>query len=303
MSLLAAASWSITALFFSYAGSKIGSLNVNQLKMALAFLVVGLILYFGTGSFIPVGADMMAWVWLSIGGLIGFVLGDLFLFHSFTIINVKISMLVMSLAPVFAAISAWIMIGETLSYRAILGICITLAGISVTIFEGGTSKILSTKIPLKGILFALVGAIGQGVGGTFNKLGILSYENSVQLMDNSANLIDYLPIASTQIRLISGGIGFFIIMLFSRRLGSFKSALKSKKGILATIGGSLFGPIIGVTCAMVALQNTSVGIASTLMATVPIIILVPYAIVHKKPIKSRELLGASLAVVGVMFLF
>jgi drug/metabolite transporter (DMT)-like permease len=54
---------------------------------------------------------------------------------------------------------------------------------------------------------------------------------------------------------------------------------------------------------MVAFQLISVGVASTLMATVPVIILAPAALFLKEKITFREIIGAFIAVAGVLVFF
>ena len=67
--------------------------------------------------------------------------------------------------------------------------------------------------------------------------------------------------------------------------------------------GALFGPFLGVSLGLYAAQNTSAGIASTIMALVPVLIIVPSVIVFKERVTVREVIGAVVAVVGVGLLF
>lgn len=57
ISLGVAFSWAITALCFEYASKRVGALALNLLRLILAFLLLGALLYVFTGSFWPVGAD------------------------------------------------------------------------------------------------------------------------------------------------------------------------------------------------------------------------------------------------------
>ena len=95
-------------------------------------------------------------------------------------------MLVMSLAPPISALLAWIMMGEVFTGMNLLGMGLVLGGVSLVVLkkeiENGKKQL---RYPLKGILLALGGAIGQGVGSVFSKIG----------------MGDYDPFASSQIRL------------------------------------------------------------------------------------------------------
>ncbi|MEZ7953555.1 MAG: EamA family transporter, partial [Bacteroidales bacterium] len=107
ISIAVAVSWTFTALFFEFAGKRIGSLSVNLLRLLFAFFLLGVMLFITTGSFIPAEADGKTWLWMSLSGLVGFVFGDLCLFYSYTIITARFSQLLMTLAPPFAALFGW----------------------------------------------------------------------------------------------------------------------------------------------------------------------------------------------------
>ena len=52
-----------------------------------------------------------------------------------------------------------------------------------------------------------------------------------------------------------------------------------------------------------AVQYTEAGIASTLMALTPIMILLPSYLLYKQRVTFREILGALISVVGVSLFF
>ena len=89
-----ALSWTITAMAFEVASKRLGAITVNLLRLFLAFIFLGILNWFVRGTFLPLDASSHAWIWLSVSGLIGFVLGDLFLFQSFTIVGSRVSMLI-----------------------------------------------------------------------------------------------------------------------------------------------------------------------------------------------------------------
>ena len=120
--LLTAVCWTICALFFEKAGRKVGSLSVNIIRIFLAIIFLGATTLITRGMFFPVDATMHNWFWLGISGVIGFFLGDLFLFKSYTMIGSRTSQLVMSLAPMFTAIIGFLFLAEILSLKSILGI-------------------------------------------------------------------------------------------------------------------------------------------------------------------------------------
>jgi len=286
--LMVAVFWTITALAFESASIRVGSLPVNLIRLVMAFLFLCILTGIVRGNPLPTDATAHNWIWLSISGLIGFVLGDLFLFKSYTIVGSWFAMLIMTLAPTIAAFFGWLILGETMNYTSLLGMIITLSGIALTVFGRGKGKEkLSFNKPVKGVLYAFLGALGQGLGIVFSKLG----------------MGDYNAFASTQIRILTGIAGFIVIVTLSRRWPSIGMALKNKKGLLAITTGSFFGPFLGVSFSLVAISYTVTGIASTIMAIVPVLIIPPSILLFHHRITVKEMIGALLSVGGVILFF
>ncbi|MBW6492110.1 MAG: DMT family transporter [Lentimicrobium sp.] len=296
--LLTAVFWTITALAFESASKKVGSLSVNLIRLFLAFIFLSLFgLLTGRGMF-PVGANAHQWIWLSVSGLIGFVLGDLFLFQAYVVIGARISMLIMALAPPIAAVTGWLLMDETMSASNMLGMVLTFTGISMAILGRKDRETLELKqknnfgrlgfkYPLKGLLLAFGGAAGQGVGLVLSKYG----------------MGDYDPFTATQIRVITGVVGFVIIILAARATGQVQMALKNPSALKRLSLGSFFGPFLGVSFSLIAVQHTSSGIASTIMSIVPVLIIAPAVIIMKEKVTWQEIAGAILAVAGVSLFF
>ncbi len=296
-----AVAWTITALFMESASRRLGSLVVNVLRMALSFAMVGVLLFATTGSFLPQLADSHTWRWMMLSGLVGFVFGDFCLFHSYTLLSSRFSQLIMTLAPPFAALAGWLMLGETMGLMAAFGMFVTLAGISISIFNRPVNgEKLTLKLPLKGILFALGGALGQGIGIVLSKKGMLFYEASAA---GDVAVTEMIPFAATQIRVITGFVGFFAWALLAGRGRQLIAVFTERKALFNTFCGSFFGPFLGVSLSLMAVLYTSAGVASTIMATVPILILVPYRLLYKQRITTLEVLGALISVCGVAMFF
>ena len=72
-----------------------------------------------------------------------------------------------------------------------------------------------------------------------------------------------------------------------------------KQMLLAVV----FGPVLGVTLSLVAIKYTETGIAATLIATVPVV-MIPFLIVIEKEWPTwRAVLGALVTVTGIAVLF
>jgi drug/metabolite transporter (DMT)-like permease len=241
------------------------------------------------GLWTPSDATPEAWKWLSISGLIGFVAGDYCLFKSYSYQSAKLSMLIMSLAPPVATLAGSIILHERLTWLNGLGMVLVLSGIAIVILKQPESETNKSRLnyPVKGLLLALGGAIGQGVGAVFSKLGMGNYD----------------PFASSQIRAITGILGFVVIITFAREWRSIRFSLLNNKALKPLLIGSFFGPFLGVSLSLLAFQHTSVGIASTLIATVPVFILIPSVMIFHEKLNWKEVAGAFLAVGGMAIFF
>lgn len=303
ISLAVAFSWAITALCFEYAGKRVGSLTVNLLRLVLAFFMLGILLLCFTGHFMPVAADGKTWLWMSVSGLIGFVFGDFCLFYSYILIGSRFGQLLMTLAPPAAAVSGALILHEELRITAIWGMIVTLSGIALSIFSRGKGphEGIRIKLPLKGLLMGIGGGVGQGVGLVFSKLGMEYYVESAA--GQGEEIIRMIPFAASQIRIITGIVGFTLILLLSHRLGILRPAFKDRSAMQAIFWGTVFGPFLGVSFSLMAVQYTESGIASTLMALTPIIIILPAVVWFKQKVTLTEIVGAIVSVIGVSLFF
>jgi len=294
--LLTAVFWTATSLSFQQATRRAGSLSVNVLRLIIAFLIYAIISYFSRGLFLPFDASAHQWIWMSISGLIGFVFGDYFLFKSYELISARISMLIMSLSAPLAAFIGWLLLGETMNFISIIAMIITVFGIMMVITEkkklddikaGIKSKKIQFSFSPKGMLFALFGSIGQSLGLVLSKYGMQ----------------DYNVFAATQIRIIAGAIGFVILISFIKRWPKVKQAVTDSISMKFIAIGSVFGPFLGVYVSLLAVKYTTVGIASTIMGIIPVLIIPPAILLYKEKVTLKEVIGAFIALGGIVLFF
>ena len=280
--------WTITALSFEFASKRVGSLAVNMIRLTLAFLLLSVFTFFSRGMFLPLDASLHAWFWLALSGLIGLVLGDYFLFKAYSIISSRIAMLVMTMVPPMTALIGWLLLGEKMILLHILGMFLTVGGIFLAIFtrpEDG--KRIRLSYPVKGILFALIGAAGQAGGLVLSKYGMQDYD----------------AFAASHIRIIAAVIGYALIIIFLRKGFLIRNAINDRKSMRVIVLGSFFGPFLGISFSLLAVKYTETGIAATIMAIVPILIIPPSIILFKEKFTWLEISGAFISVAGVVMMF
>jgi len=302
ISLTVAISWTVTALYADKASHRLGSTTTNVLRLLFASVLLALILWVSIGYPYPVYADGKAWAWLAASALVGYVFGDFCLFNCYLSIGARFGQLFMTLAPPMAAIAGWAILGESLSWKSMLAMAVTLSGIAISILAKGEGRHVHLTLPLKGILLGLGAGLGQGVGLVLSKVGMAHYATLIP-PDAPAAMDTLLPFASTMIRAIVGGAGFLALIAMQKKTGELKTATHDKKGLVYVLILTLFGPVIGVSLSLMAVRYTSAGIASTLMALTPVFILVPYAFIYHQRIKAREILGVIVSMTGVALFF
>jgi len=285
--LLTAACWTVTAMSFERAGKQIGSQPLNLIRLVLGLFFLTIFMWIYRGLPFPADASVHSWVWLSFSGIVGLVIGDLLLFQAFVLIGSRISMLMMSMAPPLTAILARIIFGEVLTGKNLIGMVLTMTGISLVILKKDGTKSLKLSHPVKGVLLALGGAFGQALGLILSKKGMGAYD----------------AFAATQIRIISGIVGFSLIFFIRGQWSQVFKGIKNINAMIFISLGSFFGPFLGVSLSLLALKYTAAGVAATLTSITPILIIPPVILIFKEKVSLMEILGALIAIGGVAFQF
>jgi len=279
---------------FTISGRSLGASLINRTRLVFALLGVMLVHLVWFGSVIPDSAGFQPWFWLGISGLIGFAIGDGLLFQAFLLIGPRISMLIFALSPVLGAIIAWIFLGETLVAYDIIGIVITIAGIALVVTEKSNKvenedTLGNPRAYHYGLLFAFGGAFCQALGNVFSKVGLAN---------------DFPPLSALVIRLMIATIIIWIFAVAQKQMRTSYSKLKTNpRAFVVLMGATLMGPIIGVWLSLISVQNTSVGVSSTLSSLTPVILIPIAYFVFGDKITKQAIIGTLLAVGGSTLLF
>ena len=284
--------WTVSSLAFSAAGRRMGSLSLNLVRLVFAFILVTAYCAIRRGMLLPFDAPPKTWIWLLASGFVGYVLGDLCLFRAFVLIGPRLSMLVMALAPPIAAVLGFFLLNERISPLGILGMVVTIGGVAWVVRErpdptASNHTQAKGKELEHGILLAFGGAVGQALGMILGKVGMGNYD----------------PVASGQIRIMAGIVGFSV--LFSA-VGWWKKTLDGLRDTYAVkyaALGAFAGPFIGVSLSLVSVQLTETGIAATIMSTTPVLIIPVVILSGQERVTTRAGVGALVAIAGVAMLW
>lgn len=162
--------FAITALIFTQTGRMVGSQVTNRLRLTLALLYLVVINLIFFREPLPFSAEGSRWLWLGLSGIIGLSLGDAFLFQALVSIGPRLGTLLLSLAPIFGSIMAWIFFGEILNFLQVTGILLALAGIAWVVLSHKEPPNTPRGRTRRGVLAGL----GQAVGLVLSKQGMLA---------------------------------------------------------------------------------------------------------------------------------
>lgn len=286
--LAAAALWACNALAIEGAVRRIGSLTVNLIRLIFAFGFLCLAGWLFRGVPLPVDATPHAWIWLTLSGLVGFFIGDLCLFRSYFLIGSRLSTLFMSLVPPLTALMGWLALGETLSPRDLVGMTLTVGGIAWAVLERTKPAGERTGgIPPAGIALALGGALGQAGGLILSKIGMGTYN----------------AFAATQVRVLAGIACYVLLFSALRWWPNVRSGVRDRTALGFAALGAFFGPFLAVTLALIAIRNTAAGVAASIMALTPVLIIPLVILLRRERVGVGGIAGAAVAVAGVALLF
>lgn len=285
--LLTALLWSGSSLLFASATSRVGSFHVNVTRLVFAAGLLGITVLLLRPE-TPVTTVQLGL--LAASGVVGLAIGDSFLFRAYREQGARLTMLMMSIAPAFAALLSYWFLGEDLTPLGVLGVAITITGIGMVVLQRQASGSSAGWAISSGILYALIAALGQGGGLVLAKVAF-----------NQGRVDGFL---AALIRILAS-IVVLLPLLFAR--GRWRETLRlfdrDRRALLLTGGGSVLGPFLGISLSLIAVMYTSVGVAATLMATVPVMMLPIVRFVFHERLTWRAIAGAVVAVAGVALLF
>ncbi len=288
--LATAVSWAACALFFTSASKRVGTLSMNHYRTLFGALLLAAAHIATFGTIIPVANHHQMSLLLT-SGVIGVVVGDMLLFQSYMDIGPRLGVLIMSVGPIITALLARWFLGERLGGLAWLGILVTLGGTTWVVAEENQKELAQRHQHLvRGISFVILSSICQSVGYVMAKPAMMGSDG-----------VD--PLSATFIRVAAGAVAFWIIGFAKSHTWRALCDFKNKRAMLMTFGGAVLGPFIGIWLSLFALKLIPAGVASTLISTMPVIILPMVVVIHREKVSWRAVIGAAIAVAGVAILF
>jgi len=282
--------WTASYILFTISVRIAGPKWLNRWRLLVSVVLLLLVHWIVYETPLPLGADLGRWGWLTLSGVVGFAISDAFLFRALLHLGAHRTSLVTALIPVMSAMLAWTIFGEQLTLAQILSSGVIVAGISLVVSArpSGENEPAARKEVLLGVLFALGTVLTQS----------LRYILSKQALGG-----EFPALSANVIQILAATIAVWLAALVGGNWKKDLEVFRDRKAAFSMIGGAMAGPFIGVTLSMVALAKAQIGIASTLMALPPVLLL-PFAyFVLKENVGPRAIAGTAMAIGGVACLF
>ena len=277
--------WTLSMLAWTLAGRRIGSIAVSFLRLIITLLFLlaygGLIRH----RWLPTDADGRTWLLLILSGVAGYLVSDLCAFRALLLIGPRRTLLLQSLSPPTAAIISWVFLGEVLSARHWLAMAVTLTGITWVVLERRerTEVEYSPRQLRLGVLLAVTAALAQATGMVWSRQGIGNFD----------------AVAATLIRVLGALPGYLVVVTVLHRWPSIFAAVRQTRAMAIVFTGSLIGPLLGVVLCMIALRHCPAGVVTTIVSTMPVLILPCSILLFHEKVSLRAVAGAVLSVAGV----
>ena len=276
---------------------QIGGMEANFWRITLATIFLTIWAYtFGTGF---AGAPE----WFMLSGLFGIGLGDSAYFQALPRLGSRRTVLLTQcLTAPFAALIEWLWLGAKLNLPEILCIAVILTGVAIALAPGDHLKIEPRQLQI-GLLACVLSAIGGAIGAVLiRKAFAVAHAGGV-----------YPDAGTTGYQRVLGGILVPTVMLlaFKWRSAHAHGAMFEAKTLAVSrekwgriwpwvLANAVAGQTLGVTCMQWALKTTPAGVVSAIIATTPIFLLPMTRIIEGEKIGVRSLVGALIAVGGVI---
>jgi len=293
--------WAFTTLFFAEAGRRIGSFQVNVIRLGIAVgLYAVFVPFVVTDTPGLMAATRSQWFWMILSGVVGLAVGDGCGFKALVMIGPRLTTLLYASAPVWATIIAWIFLGETLGGWHLLGMAMTLGGIAWVILERRYESPSGVRPAAdhpdsgslgRGVLMGTLAGLSQATGLVMAKQAIMASQPPLD------------PMAVSFGRMLAACGSMLVWALILGRGGRLVTALRDWRAIGQCAGGATVGPFLGVWMSLVAVSLIATGVAATLNAMTPVMILPIVVWFYGERVSPRAVAGAVLAVAGAAVLY
>lgn len=279
--------WATTGLIAADAIRSLGAFWFNLIRQAFVTLCLAAVVL-ASGSW--TGLDSPSAALLALSGMVGILLGDTFNFAAVGRLGPRRAGAIFALNAPMAAILGWAILGESLEWRAALGIALTAAGVALAVL-GRTRTDAHRLEQLKGTLaagalFGLGAALGQASGS---------------LIARPVMTGGIAPWLASLVRVGASGAAMSVLAALPGTPALPRPVTPAVWAM--TLATAVIGLLLGMTLFLYALKGPETGIVATLSATSPVIILPLLWLRTRQMPRAMAWAGAALAVAGLWLIF
>jgi drug/metabolite transporter (DMT)-like permease len=301
IALAASICWAICIFPFTKAGRLMTVSAMNLFRLVVGTILVMLLAAIAeTNNFLSIFSYsyLQAWLWLGFSGILALGIGDYFNYRMYVILSPRYGSVLSTLSPAASLLLGIKLLGENINIVGITGMVITIIGV-MGMSLGRTER---NNIPdhghgsiFKGISFGIIAAICNGAGLAISKKGFL-------LQAASGHIIQ--PVSASFIRFITGAVAVLLVTFLNKKLiGHIQNIWSQPWSTLRiALTGTIFGPVLGVSFALTAIQYIDVAVAQTIFALVPVVALLIAHFIYKERITKYAMAGVLASIAGVAIL-
>ncbi|WP_017298431.1 DMT family transporter [Nodosilinea nodulosa] len=283
--LMAAGLWAMATVMFGRLGKALPPLGLNLAKGAIALVLLTLtLLLLGQNT---AGLDRQTTGLLALSGGIGIGLGDTAYFATINRLGPRRALLLETLSTPLAALLALVVLQETLTPQAWLGIGLTLAGVGWVIAERVPSGVTPGRVDFRGVCYGILAALGQATGAVLSRAA---------LADTAVD-----PLWSSLLRLTGGCVIILGILRYQGSVAGALRPLRSPRLLLGVAIAAVLGTYLAIYLQQMALKYAATGVAQALTSTSPLFVL-PLAVALGDRVSLRAAAGAGVALAGIAIL-
>lgn len=295
--ILTLLSWTAGTFAFLTASRKIYPALLNRVRLGLAAVITFAAACIYQGVFpwqLVLQPSVEAWIFLGLSGIVGLTVGDYFGFTALRILGARRHSVIATTAPIFAALGAFVFVGESITVSTLIGMLICIGGVLLAMSSARERQDVEGEgygSYTMGLLTGLGAAVGQGIGLVLAKLG----------MQSSGIEVD--PLQATFMRMAVGFLSTYVLDLTQRGpLRPLSEAFVDKEGRNGMFLGVLFGPTLGVTMSLAAAATLDLAVAQTIFSMTPVVITLVAILRERRFPPLISLVGLAVAIAGVVIL-
>ncbi|HYF49219.1 MAG TPA: DMT family transporter [Planctomycetota bacterium] len=293
LSLASAILWAISPLCYTSATKRIGSLNVNLLRMAMAsfLLLLVLPLWWLLNGQPEINLEINQLIWLTFSGVLGMVVGDYFIFEAYESLGPRLALQINTVGPAIAVAMAWYWLDEVIPPQALIGCIVVLAAIAYILYSesrpGEATEVERKQggVTVAGVVYSILAAVAGAAG-------------AVAMRQSFMVGPDVPTLLATVLRVTCATA---VLWAYCGLMGKSASFTHLKDGYVRSrmVWGTVIGPVASMFCYVTAFKYMEAGKVSTITALSPLFMIPIMAVRYGTPVRARVVFGTIMALAGV----